>query len=323
MESSLMSGATDRPFRRQFSLRVADRTRLMVNIAGVEDGPGVVLCDGLACDGFAWRYLRPKLQDRFRVLHFHYRGHGRSGLPPNIEDCTLPHLVRDIDELMERTGQPQSMFIGHSMGVQVILEMALRYEHRVRAGILLCGPYGRALTTFKHTDIGLKLLPRVREFVSRHRERVRSAMSTFLPTSVAYQFAVMTELNRDLMKQKDFMAYLDGASKMPPDLLVALVTDVAERTSEHFMGRVRQPMLVVAGENDGVTPPFTATFMHQALPASDYELIIAGSHAAPVERPNVVNDMVTRFIARHELATQATETSVAPTLAERFRAAAR
>ena len=78
----------------------------MVTLSGREDGPGVVLCDGLACDGFAWRYLRPMLEDRFRVLHFHYRGHGRSGLPPNVADCTLPHLVSDIDDWDEAPPLP-------------------------------------------------------------------------------------------------------------------------------------------------------------------------------------------------------------------------
>ena len=43
--------------------------------------PGAVLCDGLGCDGFVWKYLQPYLQQSHRVLRWHYRGHGRSGLP--------------------------------------------------------------------------------------------------------------------------------------------------------------------------------------------------------------------------------------------------
>jgi len=292
----------------------------MVNFSGVEDGPGVVLCDGLACDGFAWRYLRPQLDDRFRVMHFHYRGHGRSGLPPDISACTLPHLVGDIDELMARTGQPPSIFVGHSMGVQVSLEMALRHTQRVRAGVLLCGPYGRALNTFKNTDIGLRLLPTIRAFVEKNRDTVRTLMATLLPTDLAFKVATTMELNRDLVKQKDFMEYLQHAAKMPPDLLMALVTDVAERTSEHYLDRVTQPMLVVAGENDGVTPPFTSVEMQRMLPNAEYELIIGGSHAAIVERPDVTGDMVERFIAKHGLSKPLTEApGPGETLGSRFR----
>lgn len=305
--------------KRHLSLRVADRTRLMVHLSGVADGPGVVLCDGLACDGFAWRYLRPQLEDRFRVLHIHYRGHGRSGLPPNVEDATLPHLVADIDTLMERVDQPPSTFIGHSMGVQVTLEMAIRYPTRVRAGGLLCGPYGRALSTFKNTDLGLKALPAIREFVGRHRDKIRTLMSTLLPTDVAFRVAVATELNKDLVKQKDFMEYLEHAAKMPPDLFMNLVADLAERTSEHYLERLQVPMLVVAGEHDGVTPLHTSEYMHKALPNSDFELITDGSHAALVERPDVVAEMVERFIAKHSLAEHCKPLPVPQSLADHMR----
>ena len=40
--------------------------------------PAIVLSDGIGCDGFAWKYLQPHLAKTHRVLHWHYRAHGRS-----------------------------------------------------------------------------------------------------------------------------------------------------------------------------------------------------------------------------------------------------
>ena len=295
----------------------------MVNFSGQQDGPGVVLCDGLACDGFAWRYLRPQLDPHFRVMHLHYRGHGRSGLPPSVGDCTLPLLARDIEELMTRTNQPPSTFVGHSMGVQVTLEMALRYPERVRAGVLLCGPHGRALDTFKGFELGARVLPTIRNFVNRYRDAVRTVMGVLLPTDLAFRVAQAMELNRDFVKQTDFMDYLEHAAKMPPDLFMTLVTDIAERTSEHFFDRIRQPMLVVAAENDGVTPSFTSVEMHKRLPNAEFELIAHGSHAAIVERPEAVNTCVMGFLERHRLKEPRRSPEVPPmTLGQTFRAAA-
>ena len=65
---------------RQDYLTVPDGASLYYQVQG-EGEPGMVLCDGLGCDGFAWKYLTPYLEQRYRVLRWHYRGHGRSGLP--------------------------------------------------------------------------------------------------------------------------------------------------------------------------------------------------------------------------------------------------
>ena len=47
----------------------------------IERGLTAFLCDGIACDGFIWKYLWDFLADRMRVVHWHYRGHGRSRMP--------------------------------------------------------------------------------------------------------------------------------------------------------------------------------------------------------------------------------------------------
>ena len=66
-------------FRQDF-LTVPDGAALYYQVQG-EGEPGMVLCDGLGCDGFVWKYLAPYLGQSYRVLRWHYRGHGRSGLP--------------------------------------------------------------------------------------------------------------------------------------------------------------------------------------------------------------------------------------------------
>ena len=52
----------------------ADGTRLFYGVRG--SGPGLVLLDGIGCDGWAWTPIQPHLALRNRVVHVHYRGHG-------------------------------------------------------------------------------------------------------------------------------------------------------------------------------------------------------------------------------------------------------
>src|SRR5579872_3575729 len=41
----------------------------------------LLLCDGIGCDGYVWRYLQRALSDDYRVIHLHYRGHGQTPAP--------------------------------------------------------------------------------------------------------------------------------------------------------------------------------------------------------------------------------------------------
>ena len=66
--------------RESFALG-ADGTRLYVRERA---GPGeltTILCDGICCDGYIWKYLWDDLAPLTRLCHWHYRGHGRSGPP--------------------------------------------------------------------------------------------------------------------------------------------------------------------------------------------------------------------------------------------------
>src|SRR5580704_11490422 len=64
--------------------RAADGTRLFVRARG-EGSPRAILCDGILCDGFIWKYAWDALAKVLPVAHWHYRGHGRSALPVDPE----------------------------------------------------------------------------------------------------------------------------------------------------------------------------------------------------------------------------------------------
>ncbi|MCB9729531.1 MAG: alpha/beta hydrolase [Deltaproteobacteria bacterium] len=279
--------------------RVSDGTRLAYELGGRPDAPTALLCDGISCDGYVWKHLRPWLEERFRILHVHYRGHGRSGIPRDPEAVTLPHLAADMAELLDHLALGPAVAFGHSMGVQVILEMALRTPEHVQAGVLLCGSSGRLLDTFKETDLGMRLLPGIRNFTERYAAEVSSALRRVLPTELSFRVATWTELNRELIRREDFMPYLTHFATMPPDLFTRMLHDAASRTADPWLGRVTQPMLVVAGDRDGFTPSRLSQAMADALPCATFVLLEGGSHTAPLEVPERVEGAVADFIARH------------------------
>ena len=107
------------PSTRQDFLTVPDGAPLYYQVRG-EGEPGAVMCDGLGCDGFVWKYLEPQLERHHRVLRWHYRGHGRSGLPTRRHRIGMSYSCDDLNRIMDAAGIHQGVIFGHSMGVQVL-----------------------------------------------------------------------------------------------------------------------------------------------------------------------------------------------------------
>ncbi len=276
-------------------LRGADGTRLAYTRSGQADGPRVVLCDGISCDGYIYRLIRPVLEARCAVLHVHYRGHGRSGLPRDPDRATIPDLARDLDAALTHVGWSDATFFGHSMGVQVVLETALRFPQRVRAGVLACGSFGRLLDSFGRTDLGARIFPAIDVFFRRYRDEVATATRAFMPTPLAYLVASL-EVKADRIKPEDFQPYLDHFARMPIDLFLGLLHDAAERTALPWLDRLPQPFLVVAGEDDGFTPLETSEMLARRLPEARWVSLPDTSHTAPLENPQAFEAAVTAFL---------------------------
>ena len=62
---------------------------------------------------------------------------------------------------------------------------------------------------------------------------------------------------------------------------------------------VAAPTLIVAGEDDESTPVAAHEAIHAAIPGSELVVAPAARHFVNVERSDVVNDALSRFLARH------------------------
>lgn len=286
-------------------IRVPDGTRLAYRLYGPTargERPAtpptrIALCDGISCDGYIWRYLLPILERDCDVLLLNYRGHGRSGLPREPHRVTLPDLAADLAYVLGRLNLTDAVLIGHSMGVQVALETAGRYPERVAGLILCCGSYGRVLDTFRHTDLGARLLPVLDAVTVTWREAVSGLVRAILPSPLSYALAALTEIKAEKIRPSDLQPYLDHFARMPMDLFMGLLTDASERTALPLLPHIEAPTLVIAGADDGFTPLATSHRLAETLPHAELVIVPDSSHTAPLERPEAFEAAILPFLA--------------------------
>jgi pimeloyl-ACP methyl ester carboxylesterase len=257
----------------------------------------VLLCDGIGCDGYVWRYLRQDLTERFG-LHPHYRGHGRTAPPRDPRRVTIEDLADDIACVLDDALVDRAVLIGHSMGVQVALETYRRHPDRVAGLVLVCGASSHPLKTFRGSGTLEDLLPIIERWIHRVPRVINRLTRTLLPTRLAYEVASRLEIRRELVEPSDFMPYLEGMARIDTRLFVAMLSSAGQHSADDLLPQVKVPTLVIAGERDGFTPAERSRAMAAAIPGAELLEIPSASHTAPIERPHLVDSTIREFVAR-------------------------
>jgi pimeloyl-ACP methyl ester carboxylesterase len=283
-------------YERECFVEAEDGTRLFVEELG-EGEPPVVLTDGIGCDGFAWRYLAPRLAERHRVVHWHFRGHGRSGPPADPERLSIEDLARDLRRICDAKAIRRPVIAAHSMGVQVALEYYRQNPEDVGALLLMCGTFGRITATFHGTDLLDQILPTLVRG-ARMFPGVARAVWGRIPAALAFRVACAgRELDGERIEEEDFQRYWDHAALMNPDVFLRMLQYAGAHDAEGFLPEIEVPTLVVAAERDTFTPMELADSMARAIPNAELEVIEEASHAAPVEQPDRIADRVEEFLS--------------------------
>jgi pimeloyl-ACP methyl ester carboxylesterase len=274
----------------------ADDTRLFYGVRG--SGPGLVLLDGIGCDGWAWIHIQPHLALHNRVVHCHYRGHGRSGRVRNLATATVETLADDLVRVLDATGLARAVIMAHSMGTQVAFELYRKHPERVRALVLVCGTPGRITHTFHGNDMLHRVLPILIQNVRKY-EKIARALWGRLPPALSYRVAGwLREIDGGSLRPEDFKLYVEHLSDIELDLYLTMLQAAGDHSADDLLSEIRVPTLVIAAERDTFTPRDTVKDMAGRIPCAIYKELTGASHAAPTEQPQQINEYVDAFLAK-------------------------
>ena len=274
-----------------------DGTRIHYSVVG-QGEPVLVCCDGIGCDGFAWKYLVRDFSPTHRIVRWHYRGHGRSAIPQDRSRVGFDDICADMSAVLKATGTSRAVFFGHSMGVQVALEYHRRHPEHVQALALICGAHGLPLDTF-HDSKALKIiLPSMIAAADRWPDATNLIWKFAAGGELAYQIATHLEVNGKLVHPDDFKPYFRHLSSMDPRLFLGMLKHASEHTAFDHLPSVKAPTLIVAGTEDTFTPYWLSEEMHDRIPGSEMLTVPGGTHIALIEQHELVTLRLEKFLAR-------------------------
>lgn len=262
------------------------------------EGEPLVFCYGLVCSSLHWAYQINHFSKKYKTIWMDYRGHQRSEMPKNIESISLDFLAKDLKQLFDHLGLEKATILGHSMGVNVVLEFYRQYPEHVEALVLTSGTPTRPLETLLLSNTlepGFALL----ELLSKKFPSILNKIWKLQKNNPLIH-AVIGKLgfNTKQTPAKDIALYVDQIADLEPNLFLKLIRDYDRYECTSWLHEITKPTLVLAGEKDLVVPLSRQELLHQLISKSTLEIIQEGSHCPQMDFPDIVNNKIEQFLKK-------------------------
>ncbi|QXJ23515.1 alpha/beta hydrolase [Actinomadura graeca] len=286
---------------RPVPVRASDGTRLYAEVDGDDRTDlAVVFSHGWTLTQDSWHFQRKALRTHGRLVFWDQRGHGRSD-GGTRDGYTVHRLAQDLAAVIETTVPADTpvVLVGHSMGGMTIMRYADENPDligdKIVAIALLCTSSGG----LGEVTLGMpallarashRLLPRTLRALGagsaaiervRHLGREGSILLEDLiafgpdagPAAIAFAERMMADTRMD--------ALIDFFHSMITTDVISDCTALAAADT-----------LVIGAENDILTPVGHSRKIADCVPSARLEVVPTAGHMAMLERPTIVNALI-------------------------------
>ena len=271
-----------------------DDTKLFYSVEG--QGKPLVFCYGLVCSSLHWTYQIEYFRHTHQAIWFDYRGHQNSATPKDMKSLTIENIARDLGTVLDELGVEDAVLLGHSMGVNVVLEFYKLFPNRVAGMILANGTAKRPLETiFRHNifQTGFYILKKLYE---RSPALVSFLWRSQKGNPFARTLVALGGFNPHLTPQADIELYVKQVAEMDPSILIHLIENYDSYDATPWLHTVDVPSLIIAGRQDNLIPLEQQELIHQLIPESRLEVVQHGSHCPQMDLPDLVNLRIEKFL---------------------------
>jgi len=240
-------------------------------ISGNENNPKMVLIHGLFLNSDCWREQLKTFEDKFNILRFDLRGHGRTTKPK--KRFTIRNYVDDMYGLLTHLDWTEKLYlVGHSLGGMIALVYGIENPSHVKKMVVadsFCFISQEAITD---------VLGRVNS----------SKLEKF---ALGISIRGLSPYNEDTAK---FVAKIVIDHMTKKDCLRATAASAGFNVCENLKS-LNIPVLVLVGKKDITTPVWASEMIHEWLPQSELVILPDAGHLTILDHPIEFNKQVISF----------------------------
>jgi 3-oxoadipate enol-lactonase len=240
-----------------------------------------VLVHGLGGTGtLLWRSQIAELAAEARVIAYDLRGSGASEVTPG--PYTIDLLAEDLGALVDALQLGRVALLAHSLGGSIALAYAARSPASVRALVGVGAPVGFP----EEARAGLAARAETVE-----ADGMAAVAGTVATNGVSPTFQ---EQNPEPFQELVAMLAANDPAGYAAQCRALVELDLAGR-----LGAVEAPVLLIAGDRDGVSPPAVTEANAALVPDGRAVIVEDCGHIMPWERPEALADAAWPFLREH------------------------
>ncbi len=247
--------------------------RIHAQICG--DGEPLLLYSGIWGEVQLWQSLLPYLHG-FRTIAFDPPGIGRSQMPSL--PLTMRGLARFGTAVLDELGIESAHVLGASFGGAVAQQMALSHPARVRRLVLVSTSFGGFAVPGSPAAFWHFMQPR-----SYHPVRLEQVAGTMFGGRMRTEPELVRSMH--IKRPTNFIA---GMYRMAP---------LFGWTSLPWLWAVRQPTLIICGDDDPITPRINHQIIAGLMPRAQLHIVEGGGHLVLADSPARVAPVITKFLS--------------------------
>lgn len=237
----------------------------------------LLLCCGI---GAGFEVLQPVVDALDRtVIRFDVPGVGGSqvGLLPD----GIPRLAWMVDRMLDQLGYDEVDVLGLSWGGALAQQLAAQHRRRVRRLVLVSTGTGVLMVPGRPTTLLRMITPR--RFGDP--EYAAGIAGAIYGGSARKHAGEIRTVFQNQVRAGSLRGYLYQLAAG------------ACWTSLPFLGLIRQPTLVLTGDDDPIVPPANSRILSSLIPGARLEVIAGGGHLMLFDSPALVGPCVAEFLA--------------------------
>lgn len=243
--------------------------------SGPRDGVPLVFSNSLGTDFRVWDRLLPHLPEGLRIIRYDKRGHGLTECP--AAPYAIETLVEDAAALIEHLGLPPCVFVGLSIGGLIGQGLAAARPELLRA-MVLCDTAAR----IGSADLWDNRIEAInRGGIAAIEEQILSRW--------------FTESFRTT-RQDELAGWRHMLCRTPEDGYLGCCYAIRDADFRASDPKLSLPVLVVAGEEDGSTPPALVEETAALIPGARFHVIKGAGHLPCVEQPEALGALIGDFL---------------------------
>jgi aminoacrylate hydrolase len=242
-------------------------------------GEPLVFVSGLNGVARYWQPQVPVFSPHFRVITYDHRGTGSSDR--NQREFSLDGMAADLIALLDALKIERAHLVGLSTGGAIGQTLAIEQPQRLNR-LVMC-------STWTHCDPWFRRL-----------FEARRAMYQQAGPELHAMFHPLWLLPPDYVNEHD--AEIDeerrrAASGAPPVAVsIGRIDALLGFDRRAGLSRIETPTLIIASNNDYITPSYYARTLAQEIRGAELAIIDGGGHSVSKTRPDVFNKLVMDFL---------------------------